>query len=209
MVKGGFFSFYYERDAWRAAIIRNHWISKPNREDAEYIDSASWEEGKKKGDAGIKKWIDKNIKGTSVTAVLIGAETSKRKWVRYEIQKSLEKGNDMVGIRIQNLRNQNRETDKAGDLNFCLVDGENTFSDLFPVYDWHYDKGYENFSEWVDPSDNDGGTGIFETMATLFLGGLFLGAISSIFKPSCPRCKSKITKGVQVCPHCGVYLTWK
>jgi len=59
MVKGGFFSFYYERDAWRAAIIRNHWISKPNREDAEYIDSASWEEGKKKGMQVLKNGLIK------------------------------------------------------------------------------------------------------------------------------------------------------
>jgi len=208
MVRRVFFSFHYERDVWRAAIVRNHWVSKEDRESAGYFDSASWEEAKKKGDPAIKKWIADNLKGTSVTVVLIGAETSKRKWVRYEIEKSLEKGNDIIGIRIHNIKDQNGETDWAGDLDFGLIDDEYTFSELFTVYDWVHNNGYENFAYWVEgsePSTSDKG-GIWEAIATLAIGGLIVGALSSLFKPRCPQCKQVIKKGDIICPNCGRYL---
>ena len=141
MARRVFFSFHYERDIWRANQIRNSWVTKEDREAAGFWDAASWEQVKRKGDAAIRKWIDDNLKGTSVTVVLIGAETSKRKWVRYEINKSLEKGNKIFGIRTHNLKDQYGETDWAGDLDFGLIDGKNTFSELFPVYDWIDDNG--------------------------------------------------------------------
>jgi len=208
MARRVFFSFHYERDIWRASQIRNSWVTKTDRESAGFWDAASWEQVKKKGDTAIRKWIDDNMKGTSVTAVLIGAETSDRKWVRYEIEKSLEKGNNIFGVRIHKLKNQNGETDWAGDLDFGLIDGENTFSELFPVYDWVDDYGYENFADWVEKSEPIARSdfGFLEAIATLAIVGLVFGALSSLFKPRCPQCKVKIDKGVTVCPNCGTYL---
>jgi len=66
-------------------------VAKPDREAAGSWDAAAWEEVKKKGDEAIKRWIDKQLEGTSVTAVLIEAETSKRKYVLYEIIQSHNK----------------------------------------------------------------------------------------------------------------------
>jgi hypothetical protein len=83
-----FFSFHYERDIWRASQIRNSWVTKPDREAAGFWDAAAWEEVKKKGEEAIKRWIDKQLGGTSVTVVFIGAETSERKYVQYEINQS-------------------------------------------------------------------------------------------------------------------------
>ncbi len=42
----------------------------------------------------------------------------------------------------------------------------------------------------------------------LALGFLGLLVLSELAKPPCPCCKRKITKGIQVCPHCGSYLSW-
>ena len=42
----------------------------------------------------------------------------------------------------------------------------------------------------------------------LALGFLGLLVLSELAKPPCPYCKRKITKGIQVCPHCGSYLSW-
>jgi len=81
MARRVFFSFHYERDIWRASQIRNSWVTKLDREDAGFWNAASWEEVKKKGDEAIKRWIDAQLQGTCVTAVLIGAETSERKYV--------------------------------------------------------------------------------------------------------------------------------
>ena len=45
---------------------------------------------KKQGDRAVKDWIDRQLKNTSVTVVLIGSETSNRPYVQYEIKKSYE-----------------------------------------------------------------------------------------------------------------------
>src|SRR5260221_6221778 len=93
-----FFSFHYERDVQRASVIRNSWVTKPNSEEAGFIDAANWEEVKKKGEASIKAWIDRQLDGTSVTAVLIGAETSSREWARYDVLRSLKKATECSGF---------------------------------------------------------------------------------------------------------------
>jgi len=152
MTRYVYFSFHYRRDNWRASQVRNSWVTKPNRQAAGFWDRAEWEQVKRKGDKAIKNWIDNQIKGTSVTVVLIGAETSSRKWVRYEIQKSIEKGNGIIGVRIHNLEDRDGKSDVPGDLDFGLVDGEHTFEELFPIYDWKDDDGYNNFGDWVDIS---------------------------------------------------------
>ncbi len=52
----------------------------------------------------MKRWIDSQLKGTSVTVVLVGKNTCKSKWVKYEIEKSKEIGNSLIGIDIGNIK---------------------------------------------------------------------------------------------------------
>ena len=78
--------------------------------------------GKKGGDKAIKDWIAENMKNTSVTAVLIGTETSKRDWVDYEIRESFAQGKGMIGIYIHNCRDNERQT---------CAKGNNPFDDLY------------------------------------------------------------------------------
>lgn len=150
MTRRAFFSFHYERDVWRAGQVRNSWVTKPDRETAGFWDAAQWEEVKKQGPKAIKRWIDKQLERTSVTVVLIGAETSNRKWVKYEIEKSHEKGNGIVAIHIHNLKDKDGKTDKRGDTDFGKIDGEHDFSELYSTYDWVNDKGYDNLGDWIE-----------------------------------------------------------
>jgi len=155
MARRVFFSFHRKRDVWRVNVVRNHWVSKPDREAAGYWDAAAWEELKKKGDEAVKRWIDKQLEGTSVTAVLIGTETSRRKWVKYEIKKSHDTGKGLLGVYIHNIKDQNQDTDTKGDNpfgNFYIEeDGKKVYlSEIYPTYDWVNDKGYDNFSDWVE-----------------------------------------------------------
>lgn len=113
MARTVFFSFHYQRDIWRVNQIR----SIPNitgNAAAGFKDASLWEEAKKKGDDVIKRMIDKALEGTSVTAVLIGARTAGRKFINYEIQKSLDRGNGIVGFHINHLENHKGETDEVG-----------------------------------------------------------------------------------------------
>ena|ERR1700683_3066123 len=94
-----FFSFGYKADIWRASTVRN--AGKVDaRARAGWNDASNWEEAKRKGDAAIRKMIMSGLDGTSVTAVLIGANTASRPWVNFEIDKSLDRGNGLPGIFI-------------------------------------------------------------------------------------------------------------
>ena len=132
MARRTFFSFHYERDVWRAGQVRNSWITK-DREAAGFWDAAKWEEVKKKGEDAIHKWIDEQLKGTSVTVVLIGAETSTRKYVDYEITESHKKGNGMLGIYIHNMKDSNGKTDSKGANPFSKWNFQNSEGRLLPI----------------------------------------------------------------------------
>ncbi|MGJ7523366.1 TIR domain-containing protein [Variovorax sp. LT1P1] len=47
----------------------------------------------------MQTWIDNQLNGTSVTVVLVGANTHKSKWVKYEIDQSIARGNGLLLIR--------------------------------------------------------------------------------------------------------------
>ena len=105
-----FFSFHYERDAWRAAQIRNAGALEGN----EPVTDNAWETIRRGGDTAIQKWIDDQIRTRSCTVVLIGRETAGRKWVQYEIVKSWNEGKGVVGIYIHNLKNRSGQQDWPG-----------------------------------------------------------------------------------------------
>jgi hypothetical protein len=115
MARRVFFSFHYQKDIWRVNQIRN----MPNvigSAAAGFQDASLWEEARKKGDTVIKKLIDDGLQNTSVTVVCIGAKTAGRKYINYEIEKSIERGNGIVGIQIHHLENQSGETDSPGEI---------------------------------------------------------------------------------------------
>ena len=95
-----FFSFHYNYDNWRAAQVRN--MGKVDN-DSTFSDN-DWEEVKEKTDTKIKEWIDGQLAKRSCLVVLIGSNTSGRKWITYEIEKAYSLGKGIVGIYIHNLK---------------------------------------------------------------------------------------------------------
>ena len=113
MARRTFFSFNYTKDIWRVNQIRN----MPNvigTAAAGFQDASLWEEAKKKGDKEIKKLIDAGLKNTSVTVVFITYGTSTRKYINYEIDQSLARGNGLLGVQIHDLKDQNGNTASPG-----------------------------------------------------------------------------------------------
>jgi len=146
-----FFSFHYECDSWRAGQVRNSNVVA-SEDEYGFIDGADWESIKKKGTAAIERWIDDQLKNTSVTVVLIGAETASREWVQHEILKSWNRGNGLVGVRIHNIKDQDQKTDVAGRNpfdDFKLPDGT-LLSSVCRTYDWVTDNGRKNLGAWAD-----------------------------------------------------------
>ena len=141
MARRVFFSFHYERDVWRASVVRNSWVTKSDREAAGFWDAGIWEEAKKKGKSAIEKMIDDALVGSSVTAVLIGNQTANRDYVKYEIQKSIDRGNGLLGVRIEKIENSKGEVDEAG---------PNPLPSAYTVHLWNKGEGYKNFGAWVE-----------------------------------------------------------
>lgn len=110
-----FFSFHYEADALRASQVRQ---SQQFLRDADefvgYADAAEWEKIERQGEAAVKKWINDNLERTTVTAVLYGAQTATRRWVRYEILQSVLRGNGLLGVDIHALRDPRVGVSQAG-----------------------------------------------------------------------------------------------
>lgn len=120
MAKSVFFSFHYQRDIFRVNQIRN--VPKiTGVAAAGFRDASLWEEARRKGDAAIKRLIDKALAGTSVTVVCIGLKTAGRKYINYEIDESMDKGNGIIGIKIHHLKDHNNETDEEGDVPYKLT----------------------------------------------------------------------------------------
>ena len=109
MSKRVFFSFYYENDLSRALVVKNNWALKENEESG-FINKAEFEGIKRDGEDSIRRWIDKQLAGTSVTVVLIGSETLDSKYVQYEIEQSYERGNAIMALKIGKIKNLSQKT---------------------------------------------------------------------------------------------------
>ena len=140
MARRVFFSFHYERDVWRAGVVRNSWVTQ-ERSASGFFDASIWEEARTKGDAAVHALIDASLQNTSVTAVLIGQETASRPYVKYEIEQSILRGNGLLGVRVEKIKNSGGVLDEAG---------SNPLAAEYPVYLWNKDDGYENFGDWVE-----------------------------------------------------------
>jgi hypothetical protein len=115
MAKRIFFSFHYQDVIdFRANVVRQHWLTKPDREAAGFFDASIWESAKRTGAIAIKRLINAGLDGTSVTCVLIGSDTYARPWVRYEILKSFRKGNSLLAVHINTIKGRDQKTKTKG-----------------------------------------------------------------------------------------------
>lgn len=157
MTRHVFFSFHYERDSWRVNQVRNAWVTQ-DRGARGYVDSAKWEDIKRHGEQAIQAWIARELAYTSVTAVLIGNETASRPWVQYEISESINRGNGLLGIWLNGIKDQNQILDPPGQNPFDLLHyNGRPLSKFYRTYSWTRDNGYGNIGNWIEKAAKDAG----------------------------------------------------
>ncbi|HFQ4887183.1 TPA: TIR domain-containing protein [Vibrio vulnificus] len=154
MARKVFFSFHYERDVRRVVQVRNSWVIRPGGEAQPFYDKAEFEEAKRRS-GGIEQWIEEQLKGTSVTVILFGAETYDRKWVRHEIKRSYELKKGILAIDIHRIKDPQKGADIQGknplDYWFIEKNGRKVyFSEMYETYDWVNDDGYKNLASWIE-----------------------------------------------------------
>jgi len=136
MARRVFFSFEYG-DVSRAMVVRNSWVTS---ESAGFIDAAEFEKLQQQGDAAVKKWIDGQLQNTSVTVVLVGAKTCSSKWVKYEIDESIARGNGLLGIDVSKIRDlSGKTTERCGQI-----------PSGYKFYYWNNDEGHKNLTSWIE-----------------------------------------------------------
>ncbi|CAN5176719.1 TIR domain-containing protein [soil metagenome] len=154
MAKSVFFSFHYDRDAWRVQQVAN----MGSLEGQPILNSQDWEKIKRQGDAGIKRWIAGQMAYRSAVVVLIGNQTAGRPWVRYEIIEAWNDRKPLLGVRIHGLADRNGHSDGAGADPFASIklEGGSTLADYIPVYtpsgsnsQTIYSSIKTNLSTWV------------------------------------------------------------
>ena len=147
MARHVFFSFHYQRDIVRVNQIRNL-PEVVEKSAAGFRDSSLWEEARKKSDDAIKKLIDTGLIGTSVTVVCIGNRTAGRKFINYEIQKSIDRGNGILGVQIHHLKNFDGEVDPPGETPALLTKHKS------PIY--KYDD-HTKLKAWIEAAAKSAG----------------------------------------------------
>jgi hypothetical protein len=151
-----FFSFEYNKDAWRASQIK-----EMGKVDGSSTFSANdWEEVKEKSDTKIKEWIDGQMAMRSCLVVLIGATTSGRKWINYEIEKAYEINKGIVGIYIHKLKDsQGNQTSKGSNPFYNILIGENKerlskyvtcFDSSYSTSNYVYDDIKDNIEQLIE-----------------------------------------------------------
>jgi len=182
MAKRVYFCFHYhDVETFRANVVRNHDLTKETGE-AGFFDASIWEDAELHGDAAVMKLINSSLENTTVTCALIGTETWRRRWVRYEILKSYDRDNLLFGIHINSVLDKNRQTFPQGrnpfdSLGFTISgDGKKLTYYEHDGADWrlyqhlppkainvasqHWSKGFK-LSEWVPCYDWTSGNGYY------------------------------------------------
>ena len=145
MKRRTFYSFHYEPDNWRAAMVRNIGSIEGN----EPVSDNDWETAKRGGDAAIRNWIAGQMKYRSCTVVLVGSRAANRKWINYEIDKSWKDGMGVVGIHIHGLKDSGGQTSPMGDNPFRYVTvGQASLASIVRCYNPSWYTSVERY-DWI------------------------------------------------------------
>ncbi len=139
-----YFSLDYRRDRHRVGQI--HRVPDViSRSAGGFQTSAVWMEARGRGDASIHGLVNDALVRTAVTVVCIGFNTVDRKYLGYELERSLEQGNGLVGIKVNHLPDQNGTVDKEAHAPPLIEDaGYHIYSYSDPeALAAHIDEAYE------------------------------------------------------------------
>jgi len=77
----------------------------------------------------------------------VGKETCASRWVKYEIEKSIEIGNGLLGIDVSKIKDLQKNTsDRCGEI-----------PNGYKFYLWNKDDGYNNMGDWMEKAAKDAG----------------------------------------------------
>jgi hypothetical protein len=155
MARRVFFSFHYKPDVQRSEVVKKSQFLR-GKELAGFFDSSAMEEAQRKDPESLRRFLTREMEGSSVVCVLIGKETAQRRWVRFEILQGLMDARGIVGVRVHTIADFNRTVTAAGSNPFDLL-GVYRKDDYVYVVErdtvesgWHFTTDFEkkHLSNW-------------------------------------------------------------
>ena len=146
-----FYSFHYDNDVFRTQQIRNMGVVEGD----EPVSPNDWEQIKRRGAQAVERWIEESMKYKRCVIVLVGSETSTRRWVRHEIERAYSLSKGLFGIYIHNLKcpRVGRCSQGVNPFDgFTINNGGQRLSSVIPCYDPGHDayNGISgNLAIWV------------------------------------------------------------
>lgn len=153
-----FFSFHFT-DLLRVNNVRQTWkIIDPNMRG--FYDRSLWESKKLEGAESLKRLIRTSMEHASTVCVLVGSETWSRRWVKYEIARSIVDKRGLLAVHINSLNHHHRRTPdqlgynplrlmgiyRAANGNFYLYENKNVgVNSLTGQTEWQW-LPYEDFT---------------------------------------------------------------
>lgn len=160
MARKVFFSFHYKRDSRLVSQIRNC-RSIASYEKSTFLDKAEWESIENAGKLAVRNWIDKNMYGTSVVVVLMGAETAGREWVQYEIKKAHTEKRGIVCVDMTGMNDMGVVYNIQGYNPLRYVNDANGNSlytlGKYKTYSWVNNDGYNMIDDWIEEAAKNAG----------------------------------------------------
>ncbi|MEJ6846718.1 TIR domain-containing protein [Sinorhizobium fredii] len=114
-----FFSFHYD-DIMRVNNVRQAFkLYNPGTVlgGPTFYDSSLWESRKLEGDEALKRLIREGVEYTSVVCVLVGTNTWWRRWVKYEIARSIVDERGLLAVHINGINHHQRRVPDARGVN--------------------------------------------------------------------------------------------
>ena len=168
-----FFSFDYD-DAWRVSQVRNcHQVGWDGLSFTRWSD---WEQVRRQSDEAIRRWINDQLDGASVTVVVIGEETWKSRWVEYEIAESVRRRKGILGLHTNRMKGSDqlqggpfpytnpfmahaaRDYGRNHAVPSMLgVTPPARLSEQVRTYCWVHDGGRFNLVQWIETAIKDVG----------------------------------------------------
>lgn len=142
-----FISYYYKRDndiAKQIIEIVNH---------DRFNQFTVIQEEKKNHDCQeIKRWVDDQLEKTQITIILISRKTLERRYVSYELRKSVKKGKTIIPIIIDDKNNKFNSKDLSEIKKRLFTIGIN---EKTTIRKWYSENGSENIVSWLYKAFND------------------------------------------------------
>ena len=135
MARGVYFAFDYQ-DVFKVNQMRKagEFVDVAV---AGFTDASQWEKLKERDDAVIRKAIDDALENTTVTVACVGERTASRRWVKYELTASRERGNGLLGVYLPGESGHPKPTELGDE----------------PLYRWDP----ERFADWVEAAAKKAG----------------------------------------------------